>query len=72
MSFYSNPAEQVELAMDKLAVTFGLQILKIIPGRVSTEVDARWKNLYLHISLNSQYITEAASAVEEILLSFEF
>jgi transaldolase len=28
-------------AMDKLAVNFGLEILKIVPGRVSTEVDAR-------------------------------
>lgn len=27
--------------MDKLAVNFGAEILKIIPGRVSTEVDAR-------------------------------
>src|SRR5690606_33637857 len=26
---------------DKLAVNFGAEILKIIPGRVSTEVDAR-------------------------------
>jgi len=32
---------QVELAMDKLSVNFGLEILKIVPGRVSTEVDAR-------------------------------
>jgi len=31
----------VSLAMDKVAVAFGLEILKIIPGRVSTEVDAR-------------------------------
>jgi len=28
-------------AMDRLAVAFGLEILKIVPGRVSTEVDAR-------------------------------
>jgi len=28
-------------AMDKLAINFGLEILKIVPGRVSTEVDAR-------------------------------
>ena len=28
-------------AMDKLAVNFGLEILKIVPGRASTEVDAR-------------------------------
>jgi len=36
-----NPAEQLENAMDKLFVLFGVEILKIIPGRVSTEVDAR-------------------------------
>lgn len=33
--------EQVELAVDKLFVLFGCEILKIVPGRVSTEVDAR-------------------------------
>jgi len=32
---------QIAHAADKLAVNFGLEILKIIPGRVSTEVDAR-------------------------------
>ncbi|MBS0648762.1 MAG: transaldolase [Verrucomicrobia bacterium] len=32
---------QLTLAMDKVFVNFGLEILKIIPGRVSTEVDAR-------------------------------
>ena len=36
------PAAQVlSLAFDRLAVAFGLKILQIIPGRVSTEVDAR-------------------------------
>ena len=29
------------VALDKLAIFFGLEILKIVPGRVSTEVDAR-------------------------------
>lgn len=29
------------LLMDKLFVNFGIEILKIVPGRVSTEVDAR-------------------------------
>jgi len=33
--------EQTRLTMNKLAVNFGVEILKIIPGRVSTEVDAR-------------------------------
>ena len=32
---------QLECAMDKIAVNFGLKILEIVPGRVSTEVDAR-------------------------------
>ena len=31
----------VALAIDRLAVEFGLRILGIVPGRVSTEVDAR-------------------------------
>ena len=36
------PATQVvSLAFDRLAVAFGMRILQIIPGRVSTEVDAR-------------------------------
>ncbi len=34
-------AKKVEKTMDKLAVVFGLEILKIVPRRVSTEVDAR-------------------------------
>jgi len=34
-------AVQLTHAMDKLAVNFGLEILDIVPGRVSTEVDAR-------------------------------
>lgn len=33
--------EVVNLAFKRLAVAFGLKILEIIPGRVSTEVDAR-------------------------------
>jgi len=33
--------EQLDLASDKVFVNFGLEILKLIEGRVSTEVDAR-------------------------------
>jgi transaldolase len=33
--------EQVSLCMDKLAVGIGEKIIKVIPGRISTEVDAR-------------------------------
>ncbi len=34
-------ARRTEAFMDRLAVNFGKEILKIVPGRVSTEVDAR-------------------------------
>jgi len=37
----ATPAQVVSLAFDRLAVAFGLKILDIIEGRVSTEVDAR-------------------------------
>ncbi|MDO2949508.1 transaldolase [Aeromonas simiae] len=37
----SDKAQQIIDAGDKLAVNIGLEILKIIPGRISTEVDAR-------------------------------
>lgn len=33
--------EQANLLMEKVFVNFGIEILKIVPGRVSTEVDAR-------------------------------
>jgi transaldolase len=34
-------SQVVAIALDRLAVAFGLEILKIVPNRVSTEVDAR-------------------------------
>jgi transaldolase len=37
-----NEAARAEAFMDFLAVAFGGEILKIVPGRVSTEVDARY------------------------------
>lgn len=36
-----NPHDTKEMVIDKVFVNFGLEILKIVPGRVSTEVDAR-------------------------------
>lgn len=38
---FSNVDDQVAEASDQLFVLFGHEILKVIPGRVSTEVDAR-------------------------------
>jgi len=37
----ADPELRLSLCMDKLSVNFGLEILKIVPNRVSTEVDAR-------------------------------
>ena len=33
--------DKVTKAVDKMFVLFGVEILKVVPGRVSTEVDAR-------------------------------
>jgi transaldolase len=33
--------QKLSLAVEKIFVNFGLEILKVVPGRVSTEVDAR-------------------------------
>jgi transaldolase len=41
IGFPGDRAARTEAFMDKLLVNFGCEILKIIPGRVSTEVDAR-------------------------------
>src|SRR5258708_4997764 len=37
----SGPSASIGQVIDRLLVLFGLEILKIVPGRVSTEVDAR-------------------------------
>ena len=37
----NDPQQQIIDAADKLSVLIGLEILKIVPGKISTEVDAR-------------------------------
>ena len=49
----ADKAQQLVDAEDKLAVNIGLEILKIVPGRISTEVDAR-------LSYNTQATVEKA------------
>ena len=34
--------QKVDATLDRLLVEFGKEILKIVPGKVSTEVDARF------------------------------
>ena len=41
MGAAASAEEVVREALDEICVTFGKEILKIVPGRVSTEVDAR-------------------------------
>ncbi|OOF84119.1 transaldolase [Rodentibacter ratti] len=52
-------AQQLIDAEDKLAVNIGLEILKIVPGRISTEVDAR-------LSYNTQATVEKARKLIEL------
>ena len=67
------PAAKVALlAFDRLAVSFGLKILEIIPGRVSTEVDARLSydtaaTVAKGRELISQYVAKGVSR-ERILI----
>lgn len=51
--------EQVELALDRLLVEFGTEILKIIPGKVSTEVDA-------HLSFDTKGSVDKALKIIEV------
>jgi transaldolase len=51
--------EQVELALDRLLVEFGTEILKIIPGKVSTEVDA-------HLSFDTKGSVDKALKIIEL------
>ncbi|MFC4995422.1 transaldolase [Rubritalea tangerina] len=37
----ANDPQRLESIIDRLLILFGLEILKVVPGRVSTEVDAR-------------------------------
>jgi transaldolase len=53
---------QTALFMDRLAVNFGTEILKIIPGRVSTEVDASY-------SFDTQGTIDKARSIIELYKS---
>ena len=52
-------AEQISACTDRLAVAIGGEILKLIPGRVSTEVDAR-------LSFNTRATVEKARRLIEL------
>ncbi|KAH8403478.1 hypothetical protein KR222_006878 [Zaprionus bogoriensis] len=54
---------QVSEALDYLCVLFGCEILKIVPGRVSTEIDAR-------LSFNTQQSVQKALKLIDLYSSF--
>lgn len=67
----NDEAATIAKAVDRLSVAFGLEILKVIPGRVSTEVDARLsydkeKSIEKARSLIAQY--EAAGVKRDRVL----
>lgn len=37
-----NEEDQIDAALDRLLVEFGREILNVVPGKVSTEVDAKF------------------------------
>ena len=53
----SDPDARLKNTMDKLSVLFGVEILKLVPGRVSTEIDARQKqnDIVINILINFIY-----------------
>jgi transaldolase len=53
--------EQVDATLDRLLVEFGREILKIVPGKVSTEVDARF-------SFDTEKSVEKARHIIEVRL----
>ncbi|WP_455206145.1 transaldolase [Kaarinaea lacus] len=55
----NNSEQQIHWILDKVAVNFGAEILKIIPGRISTEVDAR-------LSFNTKATVERAERLIEM------
>lgn len=56
-----NPHQSIDRVIDALLVAFGIEILKIVPGRVSTEVDAR-------LSFDTEATVQKA---REIIASYE-
>lgn len=62
----------IGLMADKLAVNFGLEILKIIPGRISTEVDSRLsfdtENTILRARRIIKFYNEAGISNDRILI----
>lgn len=61
----------IGLALDRLSVEFGLRILAIVPGRVSTEVDARLSHDTARTIEKGRYLIglyEAAGASRERVL----
>ena len=55
-AFDGSVEDKVTKTVDKMFVLFGVEILKVVPGRVSTEVDAR-------LSFNKEAQVEKAKAL---------
>ncbi len=63
LGIHSPVEEVVEEALDEICVIFGTEILKIVPGRVSTEVDAR-------LSFNTEGTIEKARKLIDLYKEF--
>lgn len=61
-AFDNNQTQQIEIASDYLSILIGKKLLSLIPGKVSTEVDAR-------LSFNTQATVSKAQRIIELYQS---
>ena len=54
--------------IDKLMVNFGSEILKIVPRRVSTEIDARFHLIFKEVSIGLSSFQWKKAGIEERIL----
>ena len=58
--------EQVDATLDRLLVEFGTEILKIVPGKVSTEVDAKLSFDKERSIEKARHIIEVSNALSRV------
>lgn len=61
---------QVDATLDALLVEFGSEILKIVPGKVSTEVDARFSFDTKASVEKALHIIDVRSIIIVLLISY--
>lgn len=59
MNIFSDKDEIANIALNQLFVLFGIEILKIVPGRVSTEVNSKYIRFLIYkVSIRFSFDTQ--------------